>query len=205
MTTADVINDFIKKISLEIDWKYLKSQRCIKRTLGKLVFEIVFFSSKWNSIDESIEINADFRVWTKEYGKSCNINSIVCFISYRNGDKYWFDISNSESQQETYQTIIEEIKGTALLLYELFETDYKSAIGLLLDEMNFHKYHAFLDFIVDNLGIDSVRAITKKEYTGYSNELKQEIEKYRNGEKINTNWALNRSNTKFIADNGLMG
>lgn len=29
-------------------WKYLKSQRVIKQTVDKLVFEINFFSSKWN-------------------------------------------------------------------------------------------------------------------------------------------------------------
>jgi len=204
MTTADVINSFIEKIALEIDWKYLKSQRCIKKTLGKLVFEIDFFLSKWNTVNNIIEINADFSVWTKEYDKTCNINSIVCSLSYRNGDKYWFDITTSDSQCETYKTIIAQIKDTALLLYGQFEADRESAVGMLLDEAYFHPYHVFLDFIADNLRVEFVHEIAKKEYEGYSDELKQEIEKYRSGEKINKAWSLNRSNVKYIADHGQM-
>ena len=40
--------------------KYLKSQKCLKKVVNNLVFEIDFFSSKWNKSYEIIDIEASF-------------------------------------------------------------------------------------------------------------------------------------------------
>ena len=57
----DTIALFISKLSETTGYKYLKSRRSLKKTIGQIVFEVLFFSSKWND-DNNIEINADFRV-----------------------------------------------------------------------------------------------------------------------------------------------
>ena len=48
----------------------------LKKTIGQIVFEVIFFSLKWND-DNNIEINADFRVSYKKYGATSSIHSIV--------------------------------------------------------------------------------------------------------------------------------
>ena len=65
----EAIEKLITSLSEAIGWKYLKSQRCLKKTVGDLVFEIDFYSSKWNSSHERVEINAGFSMWNKSYDK----------------------------------------------------------------------------------------------------------------------------------------
>ena len=62
-------------------WKYLKSRNCLKKTVKDLVFEINFFSSKWNQSHQSVEMNADFRMIYKKYG-SVPVNNIVASVQY---------------------------------------------------------------------------------------------------------------------------
>ena len=39
----EAIEKLITSLSEAIGWKYLKSQRCLKKTVGDLVFEIDFY------------------------------------------------------------------------------------------------------------------------------------------------------------------
>ena len=58
----------IYELSIITGFKYLKSG-VLKKTIKDIVFEINFFSSKWNVSEQSIEINADLRLVYKKYGK----------------------------------------------------------------------------------------------------------------------------------------
>lgn len=203
-TTEDVITEINEHIAKKIGWKYLKSQKCMKNTLGKLVFEIRCYSSKWNISAERVEVNWEFRLWTKEYDKISNVNSIVCHYSYRDKDNDWYNITTEQQFKKVSHIVIEEIKNTAVFFYEQFEKDYLNAVRLLGSEDYFQKFHVQLDFLADNLGIDAIREIAKKEYEGYPDSVKQEIEQYRSGEETTANWTINRCNTRYIADNNLM-
>ena len=57
------------KLAEAIGWKYLKSKRCLKKCMHDLVFQIDFHSSKWNCSYQSVEVNAEFVLWCKSYGK----------------------------------------------------------------------------------------------------------------------------------------
>lgn len=205
MEVKELIDSINESIAQEIGWKYLKSKRCIKKTLGKLEFKINCYSSKWNRKDEGVEVNWEFCLWTKEYDKTVNINSVVCRYSIQNGKEYWYDITTQEKRREVFEIVIEEIKKTAAFLYEQFEQDYRSAVRLLLKEEYFDKFHVQLDFLADNLGIDAVREIARKEYEKCPELIKQEVERYRNGENISTTWTLNRCNLRYIVQNNLLG
>ena len=78
----EAIEKLITSLSEAIGWKYLKSQRCLKKTVGDLVFEIDFYSSKWNSSHERVEINAGFSMWNKSYDKKLNVNSVTATLMY---------------------------------------------------------------------------------------------------------------------------
>ena len=88
----DTIALFISKLSEATGYQYLKSRRSLKKTIGQIVFEVLFFSSKWND-DNHIGINADFRVSYKKYGAASTAYSVVASKSFRNNTEYWYDIA----------------------------------------------------------------------------------------------------------------
>lgn len=195
---------FIRRISDEIGWRYLKS-RCLKIQLDDLRFEVQFHSSKWNSSgggEESIRINASFFLWSKKYGKACNINTVVADMEYENGGDYWYDISFPKQSEKAYRLLCGEIRDTAVKLYEMFKEDKAAAAEWLLKEPQFKLFNVRLGFIADELEIDSVREKCREIYSSYSDELKSEIELYRRDKTaVRSTWALNPSNERFIADN----
>ena len=50
-------------------WKYLKSQRCLKKKVKDIELTIDFFTSKWNHSYEYVGINAQFTMVYKKLGK----------------------------------------------------------------------------------------------------------------------------------------
>lgn len=95
----------------KIGFKYLKSQRCLKKVIGNLAFHFDFYSSKWNQSGKQVEIEAGFYIYNKKYGKE-GINSVVASKMFRPGAEsgYWYDISTQESLESTYNTLLEEFK-----------------------------------------------------------------------------------------------
>ena len=104
----ETISLFISKLSETTGYKYLKSSRSLKKTVGQIVFEVLFFSSKWND-DNIIEINADFRVSYIKFGAASTIHGIVASKSFRPEQGYWFDIS-SEDKNEILEQLSESDK-----------------------------------------------------------------------------------------------
>ena len=109
-------------------WKYLKSKRCLKKTVKDLVFEINFFSSKWNESHKSVEINADFRISYKKYGK-LPVDNIIAFVEYRpdndkSVDGYWYDISTEKKLLDVYEELNAKMQETAVLVADSFEKNF---------------------------------------------------------------------------------
>lgn len=200
----------------KIDFKYLKSQRCLKRVVGNLIFEFDFYSSKWNKSGERVDIEASFVIMNKKYGKE-RIDCVIAEKWYRPGAErgYWYDISTQNSLELTYNILMEEFK-MAIDLCSRFEADYISAVKYLYENL-FEEYHVYLDFVADNLGMEAVREKAKELYADIP---KEDAEFYRNnGAGINRmlgngdhrylriegikSWMINRSNWKFIMDNEL--
>jgi hypothetical protein len=184
-----------------IGFKYLKSG-ILKKTVKDIVFEINFFSSKWNLSGVSIEINADFRIVYKKYANlpsSCY--NIVGHTSFHNGAKYWYDIS-TESKLIEVRNILEKRFGeTAVDIAERFEENYEAAIKYLFYE-KFDEYGITLDFVADNLGQDVIREKAQQIYDALSDEVKEEVSQYQGGQKTKA-WMHNRCNLRYIADNDL--
>ena len=47
-TVKEYIDSFIMDVNQIIKWKYLKSRRELKKQINELVFQIDFYSSKYN-------------------------------------------------------------------------------------------------------------------------------------------------------------
>lgn len=121
-------------------WKFLKSGPSLKKVVGDMVFEIMFFSSKYNLSGETIEVNCELRIWSKKLDKQDNINSAIGVYSFRPEDEYWYDISTMEKLQSVEQTLSREIVAKALDLVAKFEENYDNAMISLGTNENLHLY-----------------------------------------------------------------
>ena len=195
----ETISLFISKLSETTGYKYLKSSRSLKKTVGQIVFEVLFFSSKWND-DNIIEINADFRVSYKKFGAASTIHGIVASKSFRPEQGYWFDISSEDKFEKILKYFEIELQRTAVDLSDRFDKNFMDACQYLLEE-KFYAYHVFLDFLMEVLGKEKVMYRVNDILEQLSESDKQQIDDYKNGNK-NKAWMLNRSNMRFVVDNG---
>ncbi len=195
----ETISLFISKLSETTGYKYLKSSRSLKKTVGQIVFEVLFFSSKWND-DNNIGINAEFRVSYKKFGAASTIHSIVASKSFRPDKGYWFDISSEDKFEKILKCFETELQTTAVDLSDRFDEDFKSACQYLLEE-KFNEYHVYFDFLMDILGEEQVIYRVNEFIEQLSESDKQQIADYKKGSK-NKAWMINRSNTRFVVDNG---
>ena len=182
-------------------WKFLKSQRCLKKKIKDLELCIDFYTSKWNSSKEYVGLNADFKIVYKKLGK-LPVQNTVAFYEYRplsGDDMYWFDISTTDMLMTTIDCLKREIKDTALSLADRIENDLENAIRSLLVD-HFEEYHVRLEFVADILGEDAILQRVEKMIKSLSEEEKQQIKDYRNGARTKQ-WMLNPSNLKFIVEN----
>lgn len=189
----------IYELSIITGFKYLKSG-VLKKTVKDIVFEINFFSSKWNVSGESIEINADLRLVYKKYGK-LPVDNVIASMSYNPTDGYWYDISTESKLHETRSILEQRFRETAMDLANRFEDDYDAAIQYLFLE-GFEKYNVHLDFVADNLGQAIIKDKAQQMYDGLSDEEKEQVIQYQNGAR-NKSWMLNRCNLKYIVDNNI--
>ena len=189
----------IYELSIITGFKYLKSG-VLKKTIKDVVFEINFFSSKWNVSGQSIEINADLRLIYKKYGK-LPVDNVIASMSYNPTDGYWYDISTESKLHETSNILEQRFRETAMDLANRFETDYDAAIQYLFLE-GFEKYNVHLDFVADNLGQEIIKDKAQQIYSELSDEEKEQVIQYQNGAR-NKFWMLNRCNLKYIVDNNI--
>ena len=200
-TVEEATEKIFTKLTDSTGWKFLKSQRSLKKTFNTdLNFEILFFSSKWNASGQNVEINAEFRVSYKKFGK-LPVDNIIAQVSYQPEGAYWYDISTEEKLSAVYEELNDRIQSTAVKLYNEFELDYKTAAEKLLNEY-FVEYNVRLDFIAEILGKDAVLEKAQKIYDGLSDEMKLEVKEYIKGDR-SKKWMINRNNLKYIIDNEL--
>ena len=195
-------------------FKYLKSQKCLKKVVNNLVFEIDFFSSKWNKSYEVIDIEAHFVLTNKKYGKE-RVNNVIAEKSFcpKSG---WYNISTQTSWNKTYNDLKNEF-AVIVDLCNRFEDDFLSAIEYLYNEL-FEDYNVRIDFVTENLGISKVKEKIEKIYLSIPLEERETYKKIRGelNRKLEMGdlrclrmdgvktWMVNRSNWKYVMDSKLM-
>lgn len=199
-SVEEATQNLYSRLAEATGWKLLKSQRCLKKTVKELVFEIDFFSSKWNVSHQIVEINAEFRLVNKNYGK-LPVDNVVASMPYNPDGGYWYDISMEEKLNSVFAELSKRINETAVDLCERFETDRRAAAEYLFER--FDEYSVHLDFIADELGAEAVKEKAREICGALSDEVKQQVKDYKNGAR-NKTWMINRCNLKYIVDNDLI-
>lgn len=197
-SVKEYIDSFICEINDEIQWKYLKSNRELKKKINDIVFSIDFFSSKYNDMDTQIEINCDCCVWCRAYDKSSSTHSVIMHLQLLKDHEYWCDITN-DNCDKVKSKLIAEIKEKIIPLTDIFEKDYKSGIQALADIPDFYRYGNSLRLFDEYLGRDAAAAAAQSYVKLFAETDKKLAEKYLNGE----NKLLNEHNLKYLIDNKL--
>ena len=185
-------------------WKFLKSQRCLKKKINNLELCIDFYTSKWNRSHEYVGLNAEFNIVYKKLGKQ-PVQSKVAYYEYHpksGDDTYWYDISTKNKLTTVIEVLECEIQNTALRLADQIENDLENAIRILLDD-HFEEYHVKLEFISDILGVDAIMPRVNAIVKSLSDDERQQILDYRNGKRTKQ-WMFNPTDLRFIVDNNLV-
>lgn len=121
-------------------WKFLKSQKCLRKSIDDIVFDICFYSSKYNHSEEYIGINCEFEMWNKKFDKICSVNSKFGYVFFEPEKEYWYDVSTEEQLKWVIEDLKDKINEYVFPLIKEFENDYDSAIMYLSREENINKY-----------------------------------------------------------------
>ncbi|MCR5599334.1 MAG: hypothetical protein K6G33_01120 [Ruminococcus sp.] len=198
LTINDAETTLISSLANELDFKYLKSQKCLKKTVKKLDFILNFYSCKWNKVGDRIEVNVGFHIYNKNYGK-IPVDSVVASKMIKPKDKEWFDITTEEKLNEVFAELRKVLNVEIKSLCSMFEKNYNEAVEYLFNE-KFDEFNVHLDYIADTLGKDIIQNKVKQISDSFSADIINQIEEYKNGAR-NKMWMLNRNNIKYIVDN----
>lgn len=131
LTVAEAQEKIYTSLSEYTGWKFLKSQHCLRKRVGNIVFDISFYSSKYNVSCERIEANCEFEFWNKQFDNICNVNSKIGFVFFQPENDYWYDISTETKLNAAIDDIKSKIVDYIFPLVKRFEDDYCDAITYL--------------------------------------------------------------------------
>ena len=190
-------------------WKYLKSQRCVKKIINDLVFEIRFFGSKWNTMGQSVKIDGECSIWYKKLDNSLNVNSSVGFFQYRPTDFKW-DITYKDQFPAVVEEFCELINKTAIPLTESLEVDFYGTVCKLAQNSVENKQCIPLNLRIEFIDVCAGREyaeIFARNYYSALNAIekirfKRDLKLYKNGVRDKSHM-INPSTFKYIADNSI--
>lgn len=165
------------------------------------MFEVDFYTSKWNRSNEFVGVNAGFSVWNKSYDKRLSVNSVILSKMLTPKDEQWFDITTQQKLDNAFIELNGMIEQTAVRLADEFEKDRETAVRKLVDEY-FFDYNVHIDYAAQVLGNDAVKQRAHEICDSLSDKVRQQIPDYKNGARSAT-WMLNRGNLRYIIDNRL--
>lgn len=195
----ECIDSFIMDINHAIDWKYLKSRRMLKKQVNEIIFQIDFYSSKYND-NSRIEIRSECRVWCRRYDKSLTIKSGIANISFLAEAGYWWDIQKENSRENTFQSIIKEIQTKVLPIVEEMEKDYNSGLRELVYRYGFNAFSNSIQFIDEVLGREEAFRAAGEYSKNFSEMERNILKRFARGEcKL-----VNERNLHYMIENQLI-
>lgn len=195
----ECIDSFIMDINHAIDWKYLKSRRMLKKQVNEIIFQIDFYSSKYND-NSRIEIRSECRVWCRRYDKSLTIKSGIANISFLAEAGYWWDIQKENSRENTFQSIIKELQTKVLPIVEEMEKDYNSGLRELVYRYGFNAFSNSIQFIDEVLGREEAFQAAGEYSKNFSEMERNILKRFARGEcKL-----VNERNLHYMIENQLI-
>lgn len=199
-SVKESIDLFINDINNEINWKYLKSSRKLKKQINDIVFEINFYSSKYNGNDAHIEIRSECRVWYRKYDKSLTVKSAIATIAFLTDKKYWWDITRERNRKSTLQSLIQEINAKVISCTSEMETDFNSGLLNLIYSHGFSIYSNSIQLIDELLGREEALKAAGEYSKSFTSADQRLIKSFSNEETD----LVNEKNLRYMLDNHLI-
>lgn len=190
-TIKEYVDAFIAEVNEEIQWKYLKSSRNLKKKIGSVVFEIDFYSSKYNGMDAQIEIRSECRVWW-------NDGLIAVFPFLENWD-YWWDITSASQYQQVKEGLVAEIERKVLPMISIMQENFENGAMAIVTRDSFDRFSSDLQFINECVGREQAIELAKSYVDNFSSADWARAKSYLNGEDD----LCNEHNLKYLIDNEL--
>lgn len=200
VSVKEYIDSFIMDVNNEINWKYLKSSRELKKEINDIVFQIGFTSSKYNSSDSHIEIRCGCGVWCKKYDKSLTINSGIAGISFLEDKEYWWDIRSDKNRKAVLHSLIQEINTKVIPFTAEMENDFNSGLLKLIYSYGFYSVSNSIQLIDELFGREEA-LIAANQYSKSFTKLEQNmVKRFIKGEID----LVNEKNLRYMIDNHLI-
>ncbi len=198
-TVKEYIDSFIMDVNQIIKWKYLKSRRELKKQINELVFQIDFYSSKYNYCSD-IEIRSECRIWCKRYDRSLTMKSGIAGIPFRTDAEYWWDITDENSREKVFLSMIEGIKTKVLPVVEELEKDYSSGLLKLIYRYGFDAFSNSIQLIDEFFGREEALKAANAYSEGFKKTESNILKRYIKGECC----LENERNLHYMVENRLI-
>ena len=187
--SIQIVNTMIEERFVQDGWKYIKSNRKIRKIVGDLAFEVNFSTSRYNQEGKMILIEYLACVNCKKY-KIPNKNILV--YSYEPLDpkllaaNRYYDITYKENFNDVVEDICFQLSNSIVLLAKEFEEDFIAAgIRLSKEGLRYtydsiynndsHNGYISIPFIDDYIGHEYAIAMAKKYYHNYLTQEQKEL------------------------------
>lgn len=199
-SVSEYIDSFIYDTNDGINWKYLKSSRKLKKQIGDIIFEINFYSSKYNDANLHIEVRSECRVWYRKYDKSHTIKSAIANIPLLENRKYWWDITDNKNRDTILQLLKSEISAKVIHYSSEMETDFNHGLLHLIYNYGFSAYCNSIQLIDELLGREEALKAANAYSKAFTPAEQNVIKRFMNGE----NALVNERNLRYILENRLI-
>ncbi len=140
-TTSEAKERLYQGLAECTGWKFIKSKPCLRQRMDDIVLELVFYSSKYNNLEDTVEMNCEFRIWCKAYDKVCNINSKIAYCLIRPDDGYWYDIASMSNLERAREDIKQKIGQYVMPAAEAFEKGREAGLSYIGSAKTRDIYH----------------------------------------------------------------
>ncbi len=131
LTTDEAKSRLYRELTEFTGWKFLKSEPCLRKRVDDMVLDLVFYGSKYNSLEDVVDVNCEFRIWSKSLDKVCNVNSSIAYYSIQPDGEYWYNIASQRSLQQALTDMKKKIEQYALPAAEAFENSREDGLRYL--------------------------------------------------------------------------
>ncbi|MDE6737674.1 MAG: hypothetical protein K2K07_01070 [Lachnospiraceae bacterium] len=154
VSVTEYIDSFIVDVNNAINWKYLKSRRVLKKEINDIVFQIDFYSSKFNSTGSRIEIKSECRVWCRKYDKSLTVKSGIADIAFMEDKGCWWDIRDEDNRNTVLHSLLQELAAANEYMKNMSVSEQKM-IGRFMNGENDLVNERNLRYMIDYHLIDT--------------------------------------------------
>lgn len=112
-------------------WAFLKSGPSLKKQIGDVVLDIVFYSSKYNNLQHVVDVNGEFRIWVRALDRTCNANSKIGSLNIRPENGGWYDLSTQDALNRALHDMQEKIKRYVFPAADAFEESQAKGLAYL--------------------------------------------------------------------------